>query len=154
MNLYGGHKNREEPEEVNMTSVMNIFLILIPFLLLTAVFTRIAVLEISLPTGGGAGNVSDTPPEKRVLFIVVVTEKGDMQIQTMSGEKIKFDRIYSTGNQQYNFKTLVSQLKQLKEKYPWLQELVLRPEENVKYDTIIKIMDRCREEGFPNISLA
>lgn len=155
MNLYGSRDNRSDREEpeVNMTAVMNIFLILIPFLLLTAVFAKIAVLELSLPTGGGGSGNSTPPPEKSMLVIIAIAENGDMQIKTTT-TKIKFELIYAMSNNEYNYDKLVSQLTQLKSEYPWLEELVLQPEENVKYDVIIKIMDRCREQGFPNISLA
>ena len=40
---------REVDAELSLTAVMNVFLILVPFLLLTAVFVRIAVLELTLP---------------------------------------------------------------------------------------------------------
>ena len=153
MNLYGQDKRGRDESEVNMTAVMNIFLILIPFLLLTAVFAKIAVLEISLPTGSGGGGAGVTPPEKSVLFIIVVTRIGDIQIKSSTPE-MQFDRIYAKGDEQYDYDKLVEQLKTLKERYPWLEELVLQPDENVKYDVIVKIMDRCREQGFPNISLA
>jgi biopolymer transport protein ExbD len=154
MNLYGSGDSRERTDvEVNLTAVMNIFLILVPFLLLTAVFARIAVLEISLPTGSGAGSGSSAPPEKSMLVIIAVRENGNMQIQTTTTQ-IVFETIYAKPNAEYDYDTLIEQLKRLKLEFPWLEELVMQPSDNVKYDVIIKIMDRCREQGFPNISLA
>jgi len=153
MNLHGMERNRGEDEEVNLTAVMNIFLILIPFLLLTAVFAKIAVLEISLPAGSGGASSGSTPPEKSVLIILVLTKSGDMQIKSTSTE-VQFETIYSKGLEEYDFDKLVDQLKRLKERLPWLETLVLQPEDEVKYEIIIKIMDRCRENGFPNISMA
>lgn len=153
MNLYGSQNSRNEEEsEVNMTAVMNIFLILIPFLLLTAVFAKIAVLELSLPTGGGGGDGAP-PPEKAMLVFIAITANGDMRIQTGS-ESTQFSIIYAKSNSEYDYDTLIEQLSRLKAEYPWLEELVLRPEESVKYDVIIKVMDRCREQGFPNVALA
>lgn len=155
MNLYGSDSSRERSDtEVNLTAVMNIFLILVPFLLLTAVFAKIAVLEIALPTGGGEGPGGATPPpEKSVLFVIAVRENGNMQIQALTGQ-ISFAMIAGKMNNEYDYGTLVDQLKRLKTEYPWLEELVLQPSDNVKYDVIVKIMDHCREQGFPNISLA
>ena len=53
--------------DVNLTAVMNIFLILIPFLLLTAPFMRIAVLELTLPSLDRAGQQT-TANEVSVLL--------------------------------------------------------------------------------------
>ena len=39
-----------ETKDVDVTPVMNVFVILIPFLLLMAVFTKIAIIDFSLPS--------------------------------------------------------------------------------------------------------
>lgn len=154
MNLYGSQNSQERAEaNVDMTAVMNIFLILIPFLLLTAVFTKIAVLEISLPTGGGGSSSAAPPPEKSMLVVIAVRESGIMQIQ-LTTTQISFPMIESKVNNEFNYEALTEQLKRLKVEFPWLEELVLQPSDQVKYDVIVKIMDCCREQGFPNISLA
>ena len=43
-------KHLGQPAEVNITAFMNLMVILVPFLLITAVFSRITILELSLPT--------------------------------------------------------------------------------------------------------
>jgi biopolymer transport protein ExbD len=154
MNLYGqGARRQNEAAEVEMTAVMNIFLVLIPFLILTAAFVRITVLQVSLPTGSGSGAGGAPPPQNAVLVILVVTEDGKFQLQTTSSQS-QFDPLYSLGENKYDFEGLVNQLKRLKTDLPGLEEIILRPEENVKYEVVVKVMDRCREEGFPNISFA
>ena len=154
MNLYGKNERAKHKEtEIEMTGVMNIFLVLIPFLLLTAVFVRIAVLQVSLPTGSGGGGGGTPPPQNAVLVILVITEDGKLQLQTTSSQ-LQFDPLYSLGENKYDFDGLINQLKRLKTDLPWLEDIILRPEENVKYETVVKVMDRCREEGFPNISFA
>ena len=155
MNLYGAPQTRSEREvpEVNMTAVMNIFLILIPFLLLTAAFVKIAVLEVSLPTGS-SGQVGTPPPSQRsVLVIIGVNNSGRLQIKTTTKD-VQFDPIMPLSDGTCDYESLRFQLKRLKSSFSWLDELILQPGDNVSYDVIIKIMDRCREEGFPNVSLA
>ena len=154
MNLYGSPQSRSDREvpEVNMTAVMNIFLILIPFLLLTAAFVKIAVLEVSLPTGNSSG-VGAPPAGRSVLVIIGVDNAGRLQIKTTTKE-VQFDPIMPLSNGKCDYESLKFQLKRLKSNFGWLNELILQPGDNVAYDVIIKIMDRCREEGFPNVSLA
>ena len=44
------HKNyTKEAVELNITAFMNLMVILVPFLLITAVFSRLTILELNLP---------------------------------------------------------------------------------------------------------
>ena len=45
----GGRRYDGESTELNITAFMNLMVILVPFLLITAVFSRLAVLELNLP---------------------------------------------------------------------------------------------------------
>ena len=40
---------RRDPAEMNITAFMNLMVILVPFLLITAVFSRLAVMQLALP---------------------------------------------------------------------------------------------------------
>lgn len=42
-------KRMQETVELNITAFMNLMVILVPFLLITAVFSRMTVLELNLP---------------------------------------------------------------------------------------------------------
>ena len=55
-------KNRDTNPELDITSFMNLMVILIPFLLLDAVFTQLAVLQVSMPNNGGADYTEDKKP--------------------------------------------------------------------------------------------
>jgi biopolymer transport protein ExbD len=135
--------------DVNILPVMNIFLLLIPFLLLTAVFVRLAVIELSLPTLGKGEGPPQYDQEKLVLIILAVRENG-FQLKSLG---FKFDPIDNI-NGQYNYNLLVNQLKEIKLQHPQAEDIIISPEARVKYDIIIKVMDRCRESGFPNVSLS
>jgi biopolymer transport protein ExbD len=45
----GGRRGNVETAELNITAFMNLMVILVPFLLITAVFSRLAILELNLP---------------------------------------------------------------------------------------------------------
>ena len=49
-------RHSRDPAELDMTTFLNLMVVLVPFLLITAVFSRITIVELSLPssTGGGA----------------------------------------------------------------------------------------------------
>ncbi|MGD9070489.1 MAG: biopolymer transporter ExbD, partial [Desulfobacterales bacterium] len=46
--------------ELDVTTFMNLMVVLIPFLLISAVFSRVAIMELSVPTSAG-GTASKTP---------------------------------------------------------------------------------------------
>lgn len=141
---------RQEEVDVNIIPVMNIFLLLIPFLLLTAAFVQLAVVELSLPSlNKGQNQQAQQRPQKLVLVILAVKETGFQ----LKAQGFKFDPLNKVNNQ-YNYRQLIGQLKQIKQTYPYAEDIFISPENNVKYDIIIKVMDRCRETGFPNVSLS
>jgi len=151
MNLMNLIRNREiADEEVNIIPVMNIFLLLIPFLLLTAVFVKIAVLDLSLPTLGRGGQRMLEPQKDLVLVILAIKETG-FQVKSPG---FKFDPIDRRMDGDYNYDLLGVQLNEIKVKHGSAEDIIISPEGNIKYDIIIKAMDNCRDKGFPNVSLA
>jgi len=53
MSLLRKRGNRhKETVELNITAFMNLMVVLVPFLLITAVFSQVAILDLSLPTDG------------------------------------------------------------------------------------------------------
>lgn len=145
-----GRERRNEDTEVNIIPVMNIFLLLIPFLLLTAAFVQLAVVELALPSlSKGDIKQQQDSPKKLVLIVLQVKEVGFQ----LKAQGFKFDPISKTGNK-YIYASLINQLKQIKEKHPHAEDIIISPEAKVKYDVIIQVMDRCRETGFPNVSLS
>jgi biopolymer transport protein ExbD len=144
-------RGHSDTAELNLTSVMNVFLIIIPFLLLTASFVKIAVLDMSLPsldTVEPAASI-ETKPKSAILNILLIRETGfelkSPDLKFAAVEKISAD---------YNWQVLREQLAQVKQTWPQSDEIIISPENSIHYDVIIHVMDRCREAGFPNISIS
>ena len=145
-----GRERNIKDVDVNIIPVMNIFLLLIPFLLLTAAFVQLAIVEISLPTlNRNKTKQLQQKPKNLVLILLSVKEKG-FQLKSPG---FKFQPVNKINNQ-YNYSRIVEQLKQIKNKHPQAEDIIISPEAKVKYDIIIKVMDRCREIGYPNVSLS
>ena len=151
MNLRKATKrNRDGADDVNITPVMNLFLVLVPFLLLTAVFVRIAVLELSLPSLSQARNSTQTDPQKPVVIILLAITKSGFEIKAPA---MKLNPI-PLKEDLYQFEVLRRNLESIKSRYPDTEEITIQPADNVLYETIVKVMDTCRETGFPNISIS
>ena len=143
-----GRERGYQDDNLNITPIMNIFLILIPFLLLTAVFVRISILEFSLPTAEQARKPAQQ--KRHVVTILKITESG-FELKT-EGDKA-FTTI-ARRQEGFDYNGLVEQLSGVKDLHPETEDIILAPESRIKYETLIKVMDSCRENGFLNISIS
>ncbi len=143
-----GRERRPEDSDLNITPVMNMFLILVPFLLLTAVFVRIAVLDLSLPSLKKDGSRQQRP-ESAVLILLSVREDGFQ----LRAPNMKIPLIRKKGDN-FDYDTLVKRLRELDQKFIGTDDIIVSPASSIKYEVIVKVMDRCRENGFPNISIS
>ncbi len=135
--------------DVNLTAVMNIFLILIPFLLLTATFVRLTVLELSLPNLDRSRQAVSTPPQNAIVNMLRIRDDGFL----LESEDMSLPALPKTG-QDYNWQALSEQLERVKQQHPESQDIIIAPENSILYESIISVMDRCRDAGFPNISIS
>ena len=141
---------KHDDSDVNIIPVMNIFLLLIPFLLLTAAFVKIAILEISLPSLNKSSRSINSEQQKKLTLVILVIKDSGFQLKVPG---FKFDPVQKK-QKEYDFTKLATQLKEVKVKHASAEDIIISPEGQIKYDIIIKAMDSCREKGFPNVSLA
>ena len=99
-----------ETAELNITAFMNLMVILVPFLLITAVFSRLTVLELNLP--GSSSEPVEQQDQTFQLEIIVRQDKievGDRN-QGLLG-------IYpNTDDGAYDYAALADKLRELKER--------------------------------------
>jgi len=144
-----GKSRRTSDAEINITPVMNIFVILIPFLLLTATFVKIAIIEFSLPSLQQKGSVNLQDLKDLTVLVVGIKPEG-FEIKTS-------ERTYpliKNRNGQFNYAALYARLKEIKDRYPDLKDVIISPAPNIRYQIIVKVLDNCREVGFPNFSIS
>jgi biopolymer transport protein ExbD len=74
----------EGEAELNITAFLNLMVVLLPFLLTTAVFSRLAVIGVDVPTPGPKAETPPPPPPKpdfalalRLEAAAVVVKAGD-----------------------------------------------------------------------------
>lgn len=126
--------------------------VLVPFLLITAVFSRITILELSLPTGEGA---SDN--KKQQLSVEVVVRQKGLEIGNGKQVLARFpllkqedvvDSVDDEGNvdvsQLYDLKLLSEYLVKIKGKYPNKTDAVVLMEPDIEYRVLIRVMDSVR----------
>ena len=131
-----GHRNTETAE-LNITAFMNLMVILVPFLLITAVFSRLAILELNLP---GSSNEPVDPQEQTFQLEVIVRESqievGDRNLGALG--------IYPNGDDGHDYDALSKKLAELKDAYPDKTDASILLESDIPYDTLVQVMDRVR----------
>jgi biopolymer transport protein ExbD len=147
--------------DIDLTPYMNLLVVLAPFLLITAVFTRLAVLEIYLPPPASAELMSKMPsPEEQLVLTISITEKG---LVVANGTKII--SLVQTTPKGHDLQTLSSVLQQIKARFPGVDNAIILSKPDIPYDELVQVIDTARvafvvTDGkktsyslFPNISL-
>ena len=124
-----------EPAELDMTTFLNLMVVLVPFLLITAVFSRITIVELSLPSS----NASVSQPDPGFRLEVVVRNAG---LEITNGTAV-IANIPRDG-EAYDFETLSEYLVSLKRDYPGTRSASVLLEPDIRYDYLIQVMDRVR----------
>jgi biopolymer transport protein ExbD len=151
-------RKREETPGLDITTFLNLMVVLIPFLLISAVFSRVTIMELSVPTSAG-GSALNTPN----FAIEVIVRKTGLEIANGSSVEAAIPK----KDDQYNMQMLYEMLKRLKDRYPEKDDATVLMEPDIEYDYLIQIMDAVRGaevhmEGseevkkmvfFPNISI-
>ncbi len=130
---------RENPE-LDITTFLNLMVVLVPFLLISAVFSRVTILELSVPTGaGGSGTL------KPNFTIEVVVRKAGLELSNGAQVVAALPKV----DEQYDFDKLSQMLIRLKDDYPQKDDATVLMEPDIEYDTLIQVMDRVREVEVP-----
>ena len=136
----GGRRHRSDTAELNITAFMNLMVILVPFLLITAVFSRLAILELNLP--GSSSEPVD--PQDQVFQLEVIVRKDKIEIGDRNQGLLG---IYpNTEDGEYDYEALSDKLSELKDRYPDKTDASILLEQDIEYDTLVQVMDRVRIE--------
>ena len=102
---------RNATVELNITAFMNLMVVLVPFLLMTAVFTHLSILELNLPKPGSGGSKNKKP----TFELQVIIRKDALLLADNKGGLIKRVPMSRTGKQYGQLNTV---LKQVKARFP------------------------------------
>ncbi|HEY1391818.1 MAG TPA: biopolymer transporter ExbD [Methylibium sp.] len=143
---------------LEITAFINLIVVLVPFLLSTAVFTRLAVIDLSLP----AQSANFDNLKGNDLKLEIVMRPDALEVGDRIGGLIQ--RIPSN-DKGYDLRALSALMRQIKEKFPDKNEATILAELNTPYDNLVQVMDAVRTgkeargaqivsvELFPNISV-
>ncbi|MBV8403058.1 MAG: biopolymer transporter ExbD [Gammaproteobacteria bacterium] len=150
-------RHTRRPAELLLVPMIDIFTVLVTFLLMTAVFSRTVILQLNLPPP--QTEFKDPPPG---LQLEVMVRKDELLVADRNTGPLHAVP-NSTGG--YDYDALTEYLKFVKTKFPEKTEASILLEPDTPYDTLVQVMDHVRvfeagegantvqAELFPDISI-
>ena len=150
-------RHSRKPAQLLLVPMIDIFTVLVTFLLMTAVFSRTVILQLNLP----ASQTEFKEPPPGLQLEVMVRKELLMVADRNSGP------LHAVPNtpQGYDYEGLTQYLKFVKTKFPDKTDASVLLEPDTPYDTLVQVMDRVRvfetgeganivqAELFPDISI-
>ena len=126
--------------EIDVTTFLNLMVVLVPFLLITAVFSRLTIVELNLPSAaGGPMNNQDN------FRVEVIVREAGMEISNGSATIASIPK----KDEEYDLESLSELIVELKREYPEQEEASVLMEPRIPYDYLIQVMDVVRSIEVP-----
>ena len=135
-------RRTNEPAELDVTTFLNLMVVLVPFLLITAVFSRITIVELSLPSSAGGPAPTDSS------FRMEVIVRGDgLELSNGSSVIATIPKL----DDEYDLETLSDLVMSLKRDHPNDDSASVLLEPDIEYDHLIQVMDVVRSVELPQV---
>jgi len=150
-------RHSRKPAELLLVPMIDIFTVLVTFLLMTAVFSRTVILQLNLPQS--QTEFKEPPPG---LQLEVMVRKDLLMVADRNTGPL---HAVPNTPQGYDYEGLTEYLKFVKAKFPEKTDASILLEPDTAYDTLVQVMDRVRvfetgeganvvqAELFPDISI-
>lgn len=168
---------KREAAHLELTAFINLIVVLVPFLLSTAVFTRLAVMDLALPAPGGP---LDKIKAGELQLEVVIRKDGYEVGDRVGGLIQRIDKLApaaanatgapgaaasavpaTPGNGKAALRTLNALMLQIKQKFPDKTEVSVLAEPDTSYEQLVQVMDAVRaaptsriEKGSPKVVMS
>lgn len=125
-------RRTKETPELDVTTFLNLMVVLVPFLLITAVFSRLTIIELDLPSSSGGA----TTTEPNFRLEVIVREAG---VEITNGNQVIAAIPKKDG--EYDLDMLSDYMVDLKRQYRNETAASVLLEPLIPYDYLIQVMD-------------
>lgn len=146
----GGNGKRKTNLEINLVPFIDLMSVLITFLLITAVWTQVSMIQIGSSLYGKRNDQQEQPkilPDADVPLRVDISNRGYTMV--LGKQIIQLPLIKG----EYDEEGLVAQLEKAKQLYPNKTDAAIAMSDELPYERLIKGMDNMLRAGFPAISV-
>lgn len=132
---HGGRGGAAQDFELNLASIIDCFTVLIAFMLATASFLSIGIIDAGIAAGGTEAKSKEPPP-----VVLTIEIKQDLGITIKASGKT--NQSFSASNKE----ELAGRLAQIKSQWPTLQAATLVADNKVEYKEVIGTMEVIRKQ--------
>jgi biopolymer transport protein ExbD len=137
-----------DEHDIDITPMMNMFIILVTFLVSMAVFTHVAIIDFSLPPNVGAGlDMSKGKPK-----VKVTVRLGSDYMGVVLGDKL-LDSL-PVVNGKFSLTELSRSLSLRRNETAERDEVVIASLDGIAFKQVVRVMDVCRTAGFSRVGLS
>jgi biopolymer transport protein ExbD len=158
-------EHRDDP--LDLVPIMNLVTILIPFLLMSAQFVHLAVIDSTLPAIGPPQETVEEDDEPPLMLSIAITDQGYTVLGdngVVTGEEAEGEEAAAlvegemaeptvpcrerpcAGPESYDTEQLTRLLSLIKDEYPDDENVILVPESRIHYEVIVVTMDATRAD--------
>lgn len=133
---------------INLVPFIDLLSCCISFLLITAVWTQLARMDVTQKSKAPSGAV-DEPPTPSVTLTLFINKDGYI-FSKSTGESTPIEM----KGEEYDYTKLAEIMAAAKKDHPDKEDMNIKADDTVIYNKVIKTMDVVISSHFPNISLS
>ena len=137
---YKRRTKEKEAYEPDVTTFLNLMVVLIPFLLITAVFSRLTIVELNLPSSAGGDSSNE-----QGFHVEVIVRNAGIEITNSNAVIASIPK----KDDEFDLQTLSEFMIELKREYPQQEAASVLMEAHIPYDYLIQVMDVVRSVELP-----
>ena len=145
----GGGGKKSVDSEIPLVPFIDLLLCCIMFLLVTAVWNKLARIDANQQQPGREAPMDAPPPEERIRLFLQIKNTGYVLAAT-DGTNIEVPK----AGDSYDIAGLQEKLQDRRRQEPNRRDLIVAPEDGVLYEDVVAAMDIVVGEGFEDMSLS
>ena len=145
----GGGGKKSVDSEIPLVPFIDLLLCCIMFLLVTAVWNKLARIDANQQQPGQQAPMDAPPPEETIRLFLQIKNTGYVLAAT-DGTNIEVPM----NGDEYDLEGLREKLRDRRQQEPNRRDLIVAPEDGVLYENVVSAMDIVVGEGYEDMSLS
>ncbi|MCC6751583.1 MAG: biopolymer transporter ExbD [Deltaproteobacteria bacterium] len=147
--LGGGHLEEERDIHINITPMIDVLISLLFFLLISFGAVIIALINATVPVQS-EGSAEPQTGKVKITMGLSITKKeivaSASHDRLSEAELAKLKKTFPATKDGYDYKALNEYLYTVKRQYQESENVIITPDPEIDYDTLVQVMDASREK--------
>lgn len=127
--------------DLNLAPIIDCLTVLIAFMLASATFLSIGILDAGVAAASASPSDNATPPPVNVVIELGLDHALTLKVTGKENQNLKITQ----AGKDWNYAELTQNLKALKTRYPTVNAVTLSAENHVEYIEVVKSMELIRQ---------